>query len=162
MRWTSTHNVAISGPAVGGAAEPARASHAKKPLPKPTCKPMPKPAEPKAINEASQVVRPDKVVEWLTIRTALSNLRAALDNLRRDQHVRLRCPRFEELYLAVQGKMKEKAIQDFIAQHKLEDYEAECILACPAEPRPRALYSCPEIPMPRSPNFRMPRSPNFS
>ena len=124
---------------MGGAAEPARASDPQKPLPKPTSKPMPKPAQPKASNEASQVVRPEQVVNWLTNKLAQTYLQPALENLRHEEHILRRHPRFDELYLAVQGKMQEKAVQDFIAQHNLEDYEAECILACPAEPRPRFL-----------------------
>ena len=127
---------------MGGAeAAAARILAGKKPLPaKPSSKPMPKPAPtPKAINEASQIVSADQVVNWHTIKLPENSLQHALENLRHEQHVKARCPRFEELYAAVQAKLQEPQIQAFKMKHSLEDWEAECILACPAEPRPRFL-----------------------
>ena len=126
---------------MGGAEAAARIVAAgKKPLPKPSSKPMPKPApKPKAINEESQVIDADQVVNWHSVKLQQNALQNALENLRHEQHVKLRCPRFEELYMAVQAKLQDPQIQAFKMRHHLEDWEAECILACPAEPRPRFL-----------------------
>lgn len=99
---------------------------------------MPKP-EPKAINEASQVVRPEKVVNWLSIKLEETFLRQALWDLGKEQHVLTRCPRFNDLYQQVQWKMQEPAIAAYAQKYNLTVWEAECILACPR----RALQHAP-------------------
>ncbi len=86
------------------------------------------------MNEASQIVVPDRVVKWASLKLDSAVLRGALAQLEQEPHVLARCPLIGRLITDVAAKMLEQPIRDLRAAHNLFWWEAECILACPPRP----------------------------
>jgi hypothetical protein len=104
----------------------------------PTPKPLPKPALPKvprALNEASQLVDPTKLVEWVRIAVLPMKLQSALADLGKEPHITARIPRFQEMYSAVQDRLHDPRIQQVAADCSLTWQEAEALVACPDKSR---------------------------
>jgi hypothetical protein len=111
------------------------------PVPKP--RPLPKP-KPKALNESSQLVNPEKLVQWARLRLDEEALDNALLNLCADAHVKARVPRIADIHAAVQDKLRDPTLQRVAEDHGLLRRELESLLACPPllrapspSPRPR-------------------------
>jgi hypothetical protein len=110
-------------------------------VPKP--KPLPKP-KPRALNELSQLVNPEKLVQWGRMRLSEEVLDNALRNVCEDTHVQARVPRIADIYAAVQDKLRDPTLLKVAAAHGLLRRELESLLACPPllrapspSPRPR-------------------------
>ena len=93
-------------------------------------KPLPKKSS-LALNEASQLSDPNKIVDWQRIIVMPALLDGALAALGREPHIRTRMPRFDEMYAAVMKKLVEPEVQKAAAEFNLNSAETQALLACP-------------------------------
>jgi len=93
-------------------------------------KPLPKKSS-LALNEASQLADPNKIVDWQRIIVMPALLDGALDALGREPHIRTRMHRFDEMYAAVRKKLMEPEVQKAAGEFNLNNTETQALLACP-------------------------------
>ena len=95
-------------------------------------KPLPKPRpKPPAVNEASEIVDPGKLVDWKRLLVLPVKLNTALEDLAAEPRIISRIPRFKEMYDAVMAKLGDPAVQQAAAECNLTMGETQAILACP-------------------------------
>ena len=91
--------------AMASGAEPPRGDDDDKAPAQPVPKPMPKP--PKALNEASQLINPDKLVRWARLDVPQEPIKHSFFHMLTDPHVLARVPRIQEIYERVQDKLRD-------------------------------------------------------